>query len=50
MRNYDKLLTDKDLLKTLQLSFWSRSVIVNEEIEIVDAIENVIEGIEQELK
>ena len=50
IKNYDKFLTDNDLLKTLQLSLWYRSILVNEEVEIVEAIDNVIEGIKQELK
>ena len=50
IKNYDKFLTDNELLKTLQLSLWNRSNLVNEEVEIIEAIDNVIEGIEQELK
>ncbi|MFK7781800.1 DUF6090 family protein [Psychroserpens sp.] len=50
IKNYDKFLTDNDLLKTLQLSLWYRSNLVNEEVEIIEAIDNVIEGIKQELK
>ena len=50
IKNYDKFLLDNDLLKTLQLSLWNRSLIVNEEAEIVEAIDNVIVGIEEELK
>jgi hypothetical protein len=50
IKNYDTFLTDNDLLKTLQLSLWYRSNLVNEEVEIIEAIDNVIEGIKQELK
>jgi hypothetical protein len=50
IKNYDKFLTDNDLLKTLQLSLWNRSLIVNEEAEIAESIDNVIEGIKKELK
>ena len=50
IKNYEKLLKDNDLLKTLQLSLWTRSLIVNKEVETVETIDDVLEGIEKELK
>ncbi len=50
IKNYEELLKDNDLLKTLQLSLWTRSLIVNDEVETVEAIDNVLDGINEELK
>jgi len=50
IKDYEKFLIDNDLLKTLQLTLWGRSIIVNEEVELVNTINNVIEGIYEELK
>jgi hypothetical protein len=50
IKNYDEFLKDNDLLKAIQLSLWTRSLIVNEEAETVVAIDKVIEGIDEELK
>ncbi|MFI1770196.1 DUF6090 family protein [Thalassobellus citreus] len=50
IRDYDKFLIDNELLKTLQLSLWYRSLIVDEEVEILNNINNVIKGINKELE
>ena len=50
IKDYDKFLIDNKLLKTLQLSLWNRSLIVNEQTEIAESIDNVIEGINEELE
>ena len=50
IRDYDTFLVDNELLKTLQLSLWHRSLIVDEEIEILNKIDNVIKGINEELE
>ena len=50
IKNYDTFLTDNNLLKTLQLSLWNRSLVVNEEAEILETVNNVIDGIENEIK
>ncbi|WP_296378144.1 DUF6090 family protein [Winogradskyella sp.] len=50
IRDYDKFLIDNELLKTLQLSLWHRSLIVDEEVEILNNIDNVIKGINKELE
>ncbi|MBO6881048.1 DUF6090 family protein [Winogradskyella sp.] len=50
IKNYDTFLTDNNLLKTLQLSLWNRSLVVNEEAEILETVKNVIDGIENEIK
>jgi len=50
IKDYDKFLIDNDLLKTLQLTLWGRSIIVNEEAKTVEEIVSVIEKIEEELK
>jgi len=49
IRNYDKFLLDNELLKTLQLSLWHRSLIVDEQIEILIKINNVVKGINKAL-
>jgi uncharacterized membrane-anchored protein YhcB (DUF1043 family) len=50
INNYDKFLNDNDLMKALQLSLYNRGKIIDEEIETVKEIDNVIYGIEKELK
>ena len=50
INNYDKFLNDNDLMKALQLSLYNRGKIIDGEIETVKEIDNVIYGIEKELK
>lgn len=50
IRDYNKFLKDNDLIKTLQLTLYNRSLKVDLEIETVNAIDKVIKGIEDELK
>ena len=48
--NYDKFLIDNDLMKALQLALFNRGKIIDEEIETMKEVDNVIYGIEEELK
>jgi len=50
IKDYDKFINDNNLLKTLQLTLWSRSLKVNEETKTVQKIDSVIKKIEEELK
>ena len=50
INKYDKFLNDNDLMKALQLSLYNRGKIIDGEIETVKEIDNVIYGIEKELK
>lgn len=50
IKDYDKFLTDNDLLKSLQMTLWSRSLIINEETKTAERIDSVIQRIEDELK
>ncbi len=50
IKDYDEFLTDSNLLRTLQLTLWSRSLKINEETKTVQKINSVIKKIEEELK
>ena len=50
INNYDKFLNDNELMKNLQLALFNRGKIIDEEIEIIKAIDSVIYGIEEELE
>jgi len=50
IKDYDKFLTDNDLLKTLQLTLYTRGLLVDEETETLEAIDSVIKRIVDELK
>lgn len=49
IKNYDQLLTDNNLLLTLQLVFYNRSLFIDEEVKVVESIDNVLDKIEVEL-
>lgn len=49
IKEYDEFLKDDDLLKTLQLTLWGRSYLVNKRIKTVEEIDKVINRIEEEL-
>ncbi len=50
INDYDKFLNDNDLLKNLQLSLFNRGRKIDEETETINSIDNVINGIEEELE
>ena len=50
IKDYDKFLTDNDLLKTLQLTLYTRGLVVDEEAEIAESIKSVIKRIDDELE
>ncbi|WP_178987367.1 DUF6090 family protein [Winogradskyella schleiferi] len=50
IKNYDKFLTDNDLLMNLQLALYNRGRKVDEEIKTIDSIDYLIKKIEEELK
>ena len=50
IKDYNNFLTDNHLLKTLQLTLFARSLIVNEEAKSVEEINKVIKRIDDELK
>ena len=49
IKEYDVFLADNDLLRTLQLTLWGRSIIVNEQTKTTEEIDKVITRIEEEL-
>ena len=49
INNYDKFLNDNDLMKNLQLALFNRGKIIDEETETISSIDDVINGIEEEL-
>ncbi len=49
IKDYDTFLADNHLLKTLQLTLWGRSFLVNEQIKTAEEIDKVIRRIEEEL-
>ncbi len=49
IKEYDTFLADNELLKTLQLTLWGRSFLVNEQTKTAEEIENLIQRIEEEL-
>ena len=50
INNYDKFLNDNDFMKNLQLALYNRGKIIDEETETINAIDDVINGIEEELE
>ena len=50
IKDYDKFLSDNDLLMNLQLALYNRGRKVDEETKTIDAIDNLIKKIEEELK
>ncbi|WP_165780090.1 DUF6090 family protein [Hanstruepera neustonica] len=50
VKNYEQFLNDNDLLKTLQVILFTRSLKVNEEVKTIEKIDAVIKRINDELK
>ncbi len=49
VKNYEQFLNDNDLLKTLQVILFTRSLKVNEEVNTIQKIDAVIKRIDEEL-
>jgi hypothetical protein len=49
IKDYDSFLNDNNLLRTLQLTLYTRGLVVDEETEIVESIKSVIKRIDEEL-
>jgi hypothetical protein len=50
IKDYDKFLSDNDLLMNLQLALYNRGRKVDEETKTIDAIDNLIKKIDEEIK
>jgi len=48
--NYDQFLSDNELMKNLQLSLFNRGKLIDDELETIEEIDRVVNGIEEELE
>ena len=50
IKDYEKFIKDNDLLKTLQIILYTRSLKINTEVETIEEIDYIINKIKEELK